>query len=363
MDNIKRCAVCLICLLVMASCLCIKARAAEPAIAARAAALIDMSTGKVIFEKNGSMQLPMASTTKIMTTLLTLEAGDLDSYFEVDPNAIKVEGSSMGLKEGCLVTRRMLAYGMMLPSGNDAANSAAVSVAGSIDDFVRMMNDRAAQMGLDNTHFVTPSGLDDYTSDHYSTALDMAYLTANALKNETFKQVCQTRSIKLEFGDGKEFWLANTNRLLDSCEGVIGVKTGFTDKAGRCLVSACTRNGVTLICVTLNDPNDWYDHTNLYDYGFGMYENCEFGGVSLKIPCASAENGGFVVASSDGFELPLMECDYPRVERLVLLPRFVYRDGMCDECNDDEPVEPVSVGRVIYLLDGCIIAQKELYIR
>lgn len=276
----------MICLVVMASCICIKARNAsseagsqsvlsasvssEPQIAARAAVVIEYETGQVIFEKNCEMKLPMASTTKIMTTLLTLESGNIDDWFTVDSEAIKVEGSSMGLSEGKIVTKRILAYGMMLPSGNDAANAAAVAVAGSIDGFVELMNEKAENFGLDSTHFVTPSGLDDYTDEHYSTALDMANLTRLALSNETFREICKTSSICLQFGDGESFWLSNSNKLLSSCDGVIGVKTGFTDKAGRCLVSACERNGMTLICVTLSDPNDWYDHANLYDYCFSL---------------------------------------------------------------------------------------------
>lgn len=284
--TIKRVAVCMICLVVMASCICIKARnsssdsgtasvlsasvRSEPQIAARAAVVVEYETGKVLYEKNADLELPMASTTKIMTTLLTLESGDIDEWFTVDSEAIKVEGSSMGLSEGKIVTRRILAYGMMLPSGNDAANAAAVAVAGSIEDFVELMNEKAENFGLTNTHFATPSGLDDYTDEHYSTALDMANLTRLALSNEIFREICGTKSICLQFGDGESFWLSNSNKLLSSCDGVIGVKTGFTDKAGRCLVSACERDGVTLICVTLSDPNDWYDHTNLYDYCFQM---------------------------------------------------------------------------------------------
>lgn len=242
----------------------------EPQIAARAAVVVEYETGKVLYEKNADLQLPMASTTKIMTTLLTLESDNIDDWFTVDSEAIKVEGSSMGLSEGEVITKRILAYGMMLPSGNDAANAAAVAVSGSIEGFVRLMNEKAENFGLTNTHFVTPSGLDDYTDEHYSTALDMANLTRLALSNETFREICGTKSICLEFGDGESFWLSNSNKLLSSCEGVIGVKTGFTDKAGRCLASACERDGVTLICVTLSDPNDWYDHTNLYDYCFSL---------------------------------------------------------------------------------------------
>ncbi len=349
MDNIKRYVACLICLLVMASCLCIRLRAAEIEPTARAAVLMDASTGRIIYEKNPDKQLQMASTTKIMTTLLTAESGCLDDYFEVDSDAIRVEGSSMGLYEGASVTRRMLLYGMMLPSGNDAANAAAVSVAGDSDRFVEMMNARAGEMGLENTHFVTPSGLDDYTNDHYSTAHDMAVLAAKAMENPVFRDVCSTRSICLKYGDGGDCWLSNTNRLLDSCEGVVGVKTGFTDKAGRCLVSACEREGVMLICVTLNDPNDWYDHTRLYDYGFSLISQRALEGVSLKIPCVGGIDE-FLPAHSENVTLPLFEEDLNNIERRITVNRFIYL-----------PAESGNVvGRVEYFLGGKSIAQRDI---
>lgn len=349
MDNIKRYVACLICLLVVASCLCIRLRAAEPEPTARAAILIDASTGRVIYEKNSDAQLQMASTTKIMTTLLTIEAGDLDDYFEVDSEAIRVEGSSMGLYEGASVTRRMLLYGMMLPSGNDAANAAAVSVAGDCNKFVDMMNAKAQELGLENTHFVTPSGLDDYTNDHYSTAHDMAMLAARAMENPVFRDVCSTRSICLKYGDGKDCWLSNSNRLLDSCEGVIGVKTGFTDKAGRCLVSACERDGVTLICVTLNDPNDWYDHNRLYDYGYSLIANRTLEGVSLKVPCVGGIDE-FLPAGSEDIMLPLFEDDLKNVERRITMQRFIYLPAQSGH----------AVGKVTYYLDGKVIAQRDI---
>lgn len=234
------------------------------AVSAKACVVIEATTREVFFAQNETEQLPMASTTKIMTTLLCLESGDLDTPFPVDNNAIQVEGSSMGLVEDDIVTKRALCYGMMLPSGNDAAGATAVKLAGSYSAFAEQMNQRAEQIGMQNTHFVTPSGLHD--EQHYSTAYDMALLTATALQNADFREICGQATAKVSFGNPPyERWLKNTNKLLTQCEGVIGVKTGFTDEAGRCLVSACTRNDITLICVTLNDPNDWQTHSNLYD--------------------------------------------------------------------------------------------------
>lgn len=234
------------------------------AVSAKACVVMEATTREVFFAQNETEQLPMASTTKIMTTLLCLESGDLDTPFRVDDNAIQVEGSSMGLVKGDIVTKRALCYGMMLPSGNDAAGATAVKLAGSYEAFAEQMNQRAEQIGLQNTHFVTPSGLHD--EQHYSTSYDMALLTAVALQNADFRKICGQTTAKVSFGNPPyERWLKNTNKLLTQCEGVIGVKTGFTDEAGRCLVSACTRNDITLICVTLNDPNDWQTHSNLYD--------------------------------------------------------------------------------------------------
>lgn len=246
---------------------CSAAFSAEIETSAAAYIVMDAATRSVIYESNSNTQLPMASTTKIMSALLCLESGDLDSEFTVDSDAIRVEGSSMGLVEGDIVTKRALCYGMLLPSGNDAAGAAAVRIAGSYTDFADLMNKRAEEIGMKNTHFVTPSGLHD--ENHYSTAYDMGILTAEALKNKDFREICSCQSAKVTFGNPPfDRWLTNTNKLLKNCEGVIGVKTGFTDEAGRCLVSACKRYGVTLICVTLNDKNDWNDHSNLYDLAF-----------------------------------------------------------------------------------------------
>ncbi len=240
-----------------------------PEISAKSAILIEEKTGKIIYEKNAYEEMEMASTTKIMSTIISLESGNLDEYFVVDSDAIMVEGSSMGLLEGDLVTKRILAYGMMLPSGNDASNATAVAVSGSVPEFVALMNERAKEIGLEHTNFVSPSGLDDYTDDHFSTSYDMAMLTREALKNPIFREIAATKNVKLEFGNPPYArWLESTNKLLKNVNGVIGVKTGFTDKAKRCLVSACERNGVTLIAVTLNAPDDWNDHEKLYDYGF-----------------------------------------------------------------------------------------------
>ena len=259
-----------------------------PQVSARAAVVISADTGEIVHGVNASEKLPMASTTKIMTTLLCLESGGLYDEFTVDSDAIKVEGSSMGLQEGDTVTKYALCCGMLLPSGNDAANAAAVRIAGSMEAFAEMMNDRARQMGLSRTYFVTPSGLEG--EGHGSSAADMALLAREALRNDIFRSICSQSSMKVKFGSPPyDRWLRNTNKLLGMYDGVYGVKTGFTDEAGRCLVSACEREGKDLICVTLSDSNDWNDHMALYDSSF---ENVRLAEICLPQDISADIVGG-----------------------------------------------------------------------
>ena len=294
-------------------------------ISAKASIIIEAQSGKVIAGKNEYEKLPMASTTKIMTTLLLIESGGLDEEFKVDNNAIMVEGSSMGLCQDDIVTKRALCYGMMLPSGNDAANETAVLLGGSAEKFADMMNEKAEQLGLENTHFVTPSGLHD--DNHYSTTYDMAKLTGEALKNETFREICGTSSIKLKFGNPPyERWLVNTNKLLALYDGCIGVKTGFTDEAGRCLISAAEKDGVTLICVTLNAPNDWNDHIRMYDYGFSVTESrsADFDFSDLYVDVAGGDTDRIKVTPADVPKYTVVNGEVPKMSYKVKLDKFVY---------------------------------------
>lgn len=308
-----------------AACALYAGAAEKPDISAKAAVLISADTGEVIYSVNSGEKLPMASTTKIMTTLLCLESGDLYEEFTVDSNAIKVEGSSMGLQEGDTVTKYALCCGMLLPSGNDAANATAVKIAGSIEGFAELMNDRAREMGLSKTYFVTPSGLEG--EGHGSSAQDMALLARQALKNELFREICSQQSIKLEFGNPPyERWLKNTNKLLSMYDGVYGVKTGFTDEAGRCLVSACEREGVDLICVTLNDKNDWNDHIAIYDYGFGTAKTLDLelpADISLDIVGGAAERLR-LTAGMETYPVTTLAENADDFSFTVLSPPFVY---------------------------------------
>lgn len=342
---------CFMCLMVAASYLCIYAKAEGIDVSAGCAILIEPKSGKVLYAKNADKCVQMASTTKIMSTILTLESGDLDSEFIVDTNAIMVEGSSMGLRPGDVVTKRMLCYGMMLPSGNDAANASAVAISGSIDDFVELMNEKALELGLESTHFVTPSGLDDYTNEHYSTAYDMAKLASYAMNNEDFRDICSTKEISFNLGEDRRVWLSNSNKLLGSLDGCIGIKTGFTDKAGRCLISAIERDGVTLICVTLNAPNDWQDHKNLYNYGFNEISTYKLGGIYINIPAVGGENN-VVTLYADEDILVLPKTENTVIKKKIIVPRFVYA-----------PLDVGTVvGRIDYYIDGRLVFTSALTI-
>lgn len=293
-------------------------------VSAKACIVIDADTGEIVYGKNESERLPMASTTKIMSTLIALDY-DLDEEFTVDPDAIVVEGSSMGLKEGYKVTLRKLCYGMMLPSGNDAANATAVRIAGDIDSFVEMMNQKAKELGLKNTHFVTPSGLDDYTDDHYSTAYDMAMLMKEALKNKTFREIISTKTITVDFGGGNSNTIGNSNKLLSYCKGIIGGKTGFTDKAKRCLVSACERDGATLVCVTLNAPDDWNDHTSLYNQYFQKYKSVTLTPSvdSFKLPVVGAKTE-YVSAGCESVKRSVFGGSTDGISECIVMKPFYY---------------------------------------
>lgn len=238
-----------------------------PEISAKSAVVISADTGEIVFEKNPYQKLPMASTTKIMTSVLVLEYGASEQYFTVTDEMVAVEGSSIGLLPNDIISLKTLVKGMLLESGNDAANSVAYIVGGTIPDFVALMNYKANEIGMNSTSFETPSGLDG--ENHYSTAFDMALLGSYAIKNPVFRQICSSNEQVVYYGNEPyRRVLTNNNKLLNAYDGAFGIKTGFTKKSGRCLVSAVERDNKTLIAVTLNALDDWNDHMKMYDYSF-----------------------------------------------------------------------------------------------
>lgn len=226
--------------------------------------LVCADTGDVLYEDNADERTLIASLTKIMTAIIVIENCDLDELVIINPDWCYVEGSSMYLAAGKMYTVHELLLGMMLTSGNDAATALACHCAGSIDGFAKLMNEKAAELGMSDSSFRNPHGLD--ADGHYSTARDLATLTAYCMKNETFRSIVATKSCTV-----KELTYINHNRLLWNCPGCIGVKTGYTMASGRTLVSCTERNGMSLICVTLGAPDDWNDHMKLYDEAFSEY--------------------------------------------------------------------------------------------
>ena len=228
-------------------------------LSATAYALLDADTGEVLRASREHEKMLIASTTKVMTALVVLEQADLYDTVEITASHM-VEGSSMYLKPGETVTVEELLYGLLLCSGNDAALALA-DACGGLDTFVGLMNEKAAALGMQDSHFENPNGLDG--KEHYSTAYDMALLMAAAENDPTFCRICATKTAKIG-----ERTMTNHNKLLTQLDGCIGGKTGYTKAAGRTLLSCCEREGRRLVAVTLCDGNDWADHAALYDYGF-----------------------------------------------------------------------------------------------
>lgn len=322
-------------------------------ISARSAILYNKDTDEVMYGQNIEDKLPMASTTKIMTAVvaLTHKGINLDEEFVVDSNAIKVEGSSMGLMDGDTVTLRTLLYGLMLKSGNDAAGAVSVRIAGSVEKFVELMNSKAREIGLENTNFVTPSGLDD--ENHYSTALDMAKLTKYALNIDEFAEICSSKSKKLKYGNPPyDRTLHNSNRLLREYDGAIGVKTGFTKKSGRCLVSAAKRDDNTLIVVTLGASDDWNVHKRLFDFGFSKTSTKQLDENNYKF-MTSANNGEQMVA------LPIGLGENKSFKYIInngeLIEVISLESGIIAPVHKNQ-----IVGKVKYLYNGVIIKEVPL---
>ena len=234
------------------------------ALSAQRAILMDSQTGRIIYDKNADERSLIASTTKIMTALIVCEQCNVLDRMRIPKEAVGIEGSSMYLQEGEILTIQELLYGLMLHSGNDAAVALAIYCGGTVEGFAGLMNDKAHRLGLIGTHFENPNGLD--SPGHYSTARDLAVLAAYAMKNPIFAQTVSTKTVKIG-----ERVLRNHNKLLWQLEGADGIKTGYTKAAGRILVSSASRQGRRLIAVTMNAPDDWTDHKTLMETGFRDY--------------------------------------------------------------------------------------------
>ena len=281
------------------------------ALSAEKAIVLDAATGRALYEKHADDRSLIASTTKIMTALIICQRCNVLDRVKIPAEAVGVEVSSMYLKEGEVLTVQELLYGLMLRSGNDAAEALAIYCGGTVEGFAELMNDKARELGLKDTHFVNPHGLD--SPGHHSTARDLAVLSAYAMADPIFARTVGAKSVTVG-----ERVLTNHNKLLWQLPGCEGIKTGYTKAAGRILVSSASREGRRLICVTINAPDDWNDHKALLEDGFSRYEVRRIveagevlgyrhilGGDGTAVPLIAAEEFSYALAEGEEPELVL----------------------------------------------------------
>ena len=313
-------------------------------------AILCTGDGTVLFEKQSEVPLPMASITKVMTAVVAIEKnGDLARTFSVPPEAVGVEGSSVYLQAGEQVSIEMLLYSVMLESANDAATALAIATSGSEEEFVREMNSTAKRISMNSTHFCNPHGLSE--NEHFTTAKDYARLMAYAIKNEVFCKVISTKKAVYKKNDGTlTRVLSNHNRLLNTMPEMIGGKTGYTKASGRTLVTAAEKDGAVLICVTLNAPDDWNDHTSLYRAGFETVKTATFGEEALtcEVPVALGDSTSLSLIPEEAVTFTLSEND--AIEFKITVPHVVYA-----------PVsEGTPIGKAEFFCNGIKIGETEL---
>ena len=311
------------------------------AISAGSAVLMDAQTGRVIYEKNPDKQSLIASTTKIMTALIVCEQCNVLDRVCIPKEAVGIEGSSMYLQAGEVLTVQELLYGLMLRSGNDAAVALAIYCGGTVEGFAQLMNDKAHRLGMRSSHFENPHGLG--SDEHYSTARDMALLSAYAMRNPIFQKIVSTKSVTI----GSRV-LKNHNKLLWCVEGADGIKTGYTKAAGRILVSSAVRQGRRLIVVTMNDPNDWKDHADLLTMGFEQYNLCHIvqaGDELGAVEVAGGVSPDVKLVAGEDFSYPLAADEEPTI--VLPKPGFVYA-----------PVMELSDAGVAYICLGDTVIGK-----
>lgn len=322
---------------------------AKPKTSAKAAALYEPETNEFLYLKNADQRLPMASTTKIMTALLAVENLAPDKIVEITEESVGVEGSSLYLKAGELISAEDLIYACLLQSANDAAAALAIEISGSIDAFASLMNERALSLGLLNTNFMNPHGLD--SDGHYTSARDLALLAAKALENERFAEISSSYKRQIETSSGIKT-VVNHNKLLKSFAGCIGVKTGYTKKSGRSLVSAAERDGLRLIAVTINAPDDWRDHKMMLEYGYSLLEKetlSDSGEYKYTLPVICGEKETATVSNKEALYLITKKDGLPFTVN-VKLPKYLIAPKIAGEV----------VGEIEFIRDGVIVGTLPL---
>lgn len=321
----------------------------------KASVVIESSSKRVLSENNKDERLAMASTTKIMTALIVLEnCENLDEEVKIDDRAVGIEGTSIYLKKGETLTVKELLYGLMLASGNDASMALAYHVGkGNLEDFVKLMNDKAKELNLQNTNFINPHGLD--AENHYTSAYDLAVITSEALKNKDFKEIVSTKFTQITgHKDVGNRFLRNKQRLLKTLDGCTGVKSGFTDNAGRCLVTSCERDGMEVISVVLNCPNMFEESERLINDAFKEYKMIEIiepYSFITNIPVSEGEFESVKVYSMKGFKYPLKETETTDIYVEKELPEIL-----------DAPIEKEKeIGKIKVFFNNEQIFEENIY--
>ena len=300
-----------------------------PVITATAAILIDEDSGRILYSRNANARLPMASTTKIMTAVLALESLKLDAKVTISANVVATIGSSMGLQKGQVLTVEQLMYALLVPSANDAAVALAEAAAGSTQAFVKKMNEKAKALGLSNTHFVNPHGLN--AANHFSSAKDLATLTQFAMQDPIFRRIVGTREFTIAMpGEETPHKFENHNLLLNWQAWVTGVKTGSTPYAKNCLVASGTRDGVSVISVLLGAADDklrWSESKALLNYGLSLYPRtvlADKGEVITELPVPDRLDRRVRLVADRSLVVSLFKTDVVtstvRLDRDVTLP-------------------------------------------
>ena len=322
--------------------------------AASSMAMIELSSGRLIAQKNKDMCLPMASTTKIVTAITVIEnCDDLENIVTVPNEAVGVEGSSIYLKRGERLKIIDLLYGLMLQSGNDCAVALAITVGKSVENFADMMNDLAVSVGATNSHFVNPHGLHD--DEHYTTAYDLAKISAYAMKNDVFRKIVGTKVYKVTQDDGQSGRIiVNKNKILSIFQGGNGIKTGYTKKAGRCLVSSAERNGKTIICVVLNCGPMFEECARLMNLAFDSLIMGDI--IKVGVPIARVE----VVDGEQKFVYVGLEsiASYPLTyeEARRLTTKFELPETVSAPVSKGE-----RIGKIHFYLNNQLIFSEDLF--
>lgn len=326
---------------------------AESYTSAKAMCVMESGSKRVLASKNENTKLAMASTTKIMTAITAIESGkDLDSPFEISKKAVGISGTSLYLRQGEVMTLRNLLYGLMLVSGNDASVAIGEYVSGNVNKFVEKMNAKAREIGATNSHFDNTHGLDSKT--HYTTAYDLALITSYAMNNKIFKEIVSCKNTKITNSEGKTRYLKNKNKLLSSLDGCNGVKTGFTDDAGRCLVSSCERDGMNVVCVVLNCGPMFEESAQLLDNAFKEYQlidlTCGYA-YKNKLKVEEGESEEVKIGTKESFFYPLRKSELKKI-------KYTYKI----EDSITAPVENgQEVGEVKIFLDNDLLFSEKFY--